>query len=157
MAGPSLKSLNDLAVLQVKRPLQITPAPYQGPVASHTLGAAQPEYTATNPCPLRNAGLELAQPQEAHVASSLGWMSEYGEKELKRVLNCKIMMDTDGWYEYDGPLDSGGSGGPLFSADGRVLAINSRSEKLSGSNGANIYRSYARSVSKLTPPHGLQL
>ena len=63
-AGNSGSWLNDLAVLQLVAPLEITPAPYQSPSASHTLGAAhayvhmyaQPEYTAAAPCPLGAPG-----------------------------------------------------------------------------------------------------
>ena len=157
-AGKSGSWLNDLAVLQLVAPLEITPAPYQSPSASHSLGPAQPDYTAAAPCALRGAGLELAQVHTAQVVSSFGWMSEYGpgEKALKQVLEYKVMSINDGWLEYDGPLDSGGSGGPVLAADGRVLGINSKSIKLPGSSSdpdKNINRSFSRSVGKLTPEH----
>ena len=156
-AKPWSKTLVDLAVLQIRGEIEMSPAVYTGPTLTESFTVVK-RSAAASPLSLPE-GIQLGDPSLVQTGIStvtvFGWFAPAGETTLYVPQHQKIISTADGLLISQALLHSAGSGGGMLDSQGRLLAVNSRSRNPALPMPAE-YKAYGRMISDLHSGHGLQ-
>ena len=156
-AKPWSNTLVDLAVLQIRGEIEMSPAVYTGPTLTESFTVVK-RSAAASPLSLPE-GIQLGDPSLVQTGIStvtvFGWFAPSGETTLYVPQHQKIMSTANGLLISQALLHSAGSGGGMFDSQGRLLAVNSLSRNPALPMPAE-YKAYGRMISDLHSGHGLQ-